>query len=181
MRWSHWLILYTHSETDWSDELELTEHVAANFQVYCILRIEVCFFSDIPHKPPHLCINASPSTKSSLVDFYCFQGNPQSGGVRISWREGNARLNPKKQRIVSLLLVLISTAWTLVQLTAWAQNRICWQDMLHWAILDSLWMLVYFVTQTSLALLLGSDTTVRGDDILSDLPDQNYFVKEHFN
>lgn len=69
-----------------------------NSQVYCILRIAVCFFSDIPHKPPHLCINSSPSTKSSLVGFYCFQGNPQSGGERISWREGNARLNTKKNK-----------------------------------------------------------------------------------
>lgn len=50
----------------------------------------------IPHKPEHLHINTSLSTKSSLVGLYSFQGNLQSGGDRLSW--GAQRENETKCR-----------------------------------------------------------------------------------
>lgn len=61
------------------------------------LRKEVRLFSHIPHKSARLHINTSPSTKSSLVGLYCFQGNLLSEGERIGWGEGKSRQNAGKQ------------------------------------------------------------------------------------
>lgn len=43
-----------------------------------------CALFWIPHKPEHLRINTSLSTKSSLVGLYSFQGNLQRGEERLS-------------------------------------------------------------------------------------------------
>lgn len=57
-----------------------------------------CALFWIPHKPEHLRINTSLSTKSSLVGLYSFQGNLQSGGDRLSWgaQRKKARQNAEK-------------------------------------------------------------------------------------
>lgn len=112
----------------WSGGLDMLD----NFQVYCILRKEVCLFSDVPRKPAHLRINTSPSTKSSLVGLNCFQGNLQSGGERISWEEGKARQNAenKMECFNASSSCLNSMDLMLVRLTvphASVQNRMCWQ------------------------------------------------------
>lgn len=129
---------------DWIRACHKKKHTFRRGPRFIVFQGMRCALFWIPHKPEHLRINTSPSTKSSLVGLYSFQGNLQSGGERRSTEKESKTKCRKTWKWFDCYVLPFALQMKTVLLlnTMWHPHYRCSYFILHRSCCLMLWVFI---------------------------------------